>query len=95
MVSADFKARAATWMLDHVLVRIRMSAATPSGPGADLRLVLRKAASICCLVGGSVSGPDCPSVVIRSLSEKTMSAMAVASTALPSCFGRVLDPRIC
>ena len=45
MVRADFKERAAIWMLDHVLVRIRMSAATPSGPGIDLLLVLRSAAS--------------------------------------------------
>ena len=57
MVSADFKASTAIWMLDHVLVKMRMSAATPSGPGADLRFVLRKAVSICCLVGRSVRGP--------------------------------------
>ena len=57
MVSADFKASAAIWMQDHVLVRMKMSAATPSGPGADLRFVLRKAVLICCLVGRSVRGP--------------------------------------
>ena len=83
MVNADFKARAAIWMLHHVLVRIRMSAATPSGPGADLRLVLRRAFSICCLVGRSVRGPLKPSFVALSLSQKTISALAAASTAFP------------